>query len=80
MTLDPLLAVIEVSAIFVSAISGLIEAFRKRMDAVGVFAVAFVTALFVVRGLLAFVSRHGYAVFGWWRIALGLAALVFFSL
>lgn len=44
------------------------------------FGVAFVTALFVVRGLLAFVSRHGYAVFGWWRIALGLAALVFFSL
>lgn len=44
MTLEPLLVVIEISAIVVFAISGLIEAVRKRMDAVGVFAVAFVTA------------------------------------
>ncbi|PKP67534.1 MAG: undecaprenyl-diphosphatase, partial [Alphaproteobacteria bacterium HGW-Alphaproteobacteria-5] len=40
------------------------------------FVVAFVAALIVVRGLLGFVSRHGYAVFGWWRIILGTAALV----
>jgi len=25
----------------------------------------------VVRGLLDFVSRHGFALFGWWRIAVG---------
>jgi undecaprenyl-diphosphatase len=30
----------------------------------------------VVRSLLGFVSRRGYAVFGWWRIGVGTAALV----
>jgi uncharacterized membrane protein YeiH len=44
MTFQPLLTVIEISAIIVFAISGLIEAVRKRMDLIGVFAVAFVTA------------------------------------
>ncbi len=39
------------------------------------FAVAFVSALFVVRWLLGFVSRRGYAFFGWWRIIVGLVAL-----
>jgi undecaprenyl-diphosphatase len=39
------------------------------------FVVAFLVALLVVRGLLNFVSQHGYAVFGWWRIMLGSAAL-----
>jgi uncharacterized membrane protein YeiH len=38
------LTIIEISAILVFAISGLIEAVRKRMDIVGVFTVAFVTA------------------------------------
>jgi undecaprenyl-diphosphatase len=40
------------------------------------FAAAFVAAILVVRWLLDFVSRHGYAVFGWWRIGVGLLALV----
>jgi undecaprenyl-diphosphatase len=40
------------------------------------FVCAFVSAVIVVRGLLDFVSRRGYAVFGWWRIAVGLAALL----
>lgn len=39
------------------------------------FAVAFVTALVVVRSVLGFISRHGYALFGWWRIIVGSAAL-----
>ena len=30
----------------------------------------------VVRWLLNFVSRRGYALFGWWRIIVGSAALV----
>lgn len=79
MTLDPLLAVIEVSAIFVSAISGLIEAFRKRMDVVGVFAVAFVTAfgggtlrdLLIDRRPLFWVQHQGYV---WLVLALTLIA------
>lgn len=40
------------------------------------FAAAFIAAIFVVRHLLNFVSRRGYAVFGWWRIGVGIAALV----
>ncbi|APO68946.1 undecaprenyl-diphosphatase protein [Rhizobium gallicum] len=36
------------------------------MIAIG-FAAAFVAALCVVRTLLAFVSRRGYGIFGWWR-------------
>jgi undecaprenyl-diphosphatase len=39
------------------------------------FAVAFVTALLVVRWVLNFISRNGYALFGWWRIIVGCAAL-----
>jgi undecaprenyl-diphosphatase len=39
------------------------------------FVTAFVVAVFVVRGLLDFVSRRGYAPFGWWRIAVGTAGL-----
>jgi undecaprenyl-diphosphatase len=40
------------------------------------FAVAFVTALVVVRWTLDFVSRNGFALFGWWRIIVGSAAVV----
>ena len=36
---------------------------------------AFVTALFVVRFLLDFVSRHGFAPFAWWRIVVGVIGL-----
>lgn len=39
------------------------------------FAMAFVTAVLVVRWVLGYVSRKGYALFGWWRIIVGLAAL-----
>lgn len=39
------------------------------------FVTAFFAALVVVRVLLEFVSRHGYAPFGWWRIIVGAAGL-----
>jgi undecaprenyl-diphosphatase len=39
------------------------------------FVTAFITALLVVRVLLDYVSRRGFAVFGWWRIAIGAAGL-----
>jgi undecaprenyl-diphosphatase len=39
------------------------------------FIAAFVTALVVVRSLLAFVSRNGYALFGWWRLVVGTVGL-----
>ena len=40
------------------------------------FVMAFISAVLVVRWLLDYVSKHGYALFGWWRIVVGAAALV----
>ncbi|HYM74265.1 MAG TPA: undecaprenyl-diphosphate phosphatase, partial [Stellaceae bacterium] len=40
------------------------------------FVVAFIAALIVVRWLVDFVSRHGFGVFAWYRIALGIVALI----
>ena len=38
------------------------------------FVAAFIVALFVVRGVLGYISRHGFALFGWWRIIVGVLA------
>jgi len=40
------------------------------------FITAFIAAVFVVRHLLDYVSRHGFALFGWWRIIVGAVALI----
>ncbi len=40
------------------------------------FALAFLSAVLVVRWTLDFVSRNGFAVFGWWRIIVGSGALI----
>ena len=40
------------------------------------FVAAFVSGVFVVRYLLAFVSRHGFALFAWWRIIVGALGFV----
>jgi undecaprenyl-diphosphatase len=40
------------------------------------FVTAFISALIVVRSFLGFVSRHGFALFAWWRIAVGSAGLI----
>ncbi len=46
------------------------------MGQIGVgFAAAFVVAILVVRWVLAFLARHGFALFGWWRIILGALVL-----
>lgn len=39
------------------------------------FVFAFISAVLVVRWLLGYVSKHGYALFGWWRIIVGSVAL-----
>ena len=44
------------------------------MIAVG-FAVAFVSALFTIRGLLRYVAHHDFVPFAWYRIAFGLLIL-----
>ena len=40
------------------------------------FAAAFIVGTLVVRYLLTFVSRYGFAPFAWWRIAVGGAGLI----
>jgi undecaprenyl-diphosphatase len=40
------------------------------------FVAAFFAAMLVVKALLDFVSRHGYAPFAWWRIGVGTAGLI----
>ncbi|MDM7931721.1 undecaprenyl-diphosphate phosphatase [Tabrizicola sp.] len=44
------------------------------------FAVAFVSAIVVVRWVLSYIGRNGYALFGWWRIIVGSVALLALSL
>ncbi len=44
------------------------------------FAVAFITAALLVKPLLAFISRHGFAPFAWYRIAVGALVLVALTL
>ena len=43
------------------------------------FVAALVSALIVVRWLLNYVSQHGYALFGWWRIIVGCVVLLVLS-
>jgi undecaprenyl-diphosphatase len=40
------------------------------------FVMAFIAAVIVVRTLLDFVARRGYALFGWWRILIGTLGLI----
>ena len=40
------------------------------------FVMAFITAVFVVRRLLDFVSRRGYGLFAWWRLIVGTVGLI----
>lgn len=44
------------------------------------FIAAFLTALVVVRAALAFISRHGFKPFAWYRIAVGLVMLFVLSI
>lgn len=55
-----------------------LDAAALKSIAIG-FVVAFIAGVLVVRSLLDFVSRHGFAPFAWWRITvggIGLAALL----
>jgi undecaprenyl-diphosphatase len=54
---------------------GVLSAEDVTLIVVG-FLCAFGSAVLVVTSLLGFVSRRGYAVFGWWRIAVGAGALI----
>ena len=53
----------------------------SSLSSIGVgFVVAFISGLIVVKWLLGYVSSHGFALFGWWRIIVGGVALVLLSL
>ena len=41
------------------------------------FVVSFISALVVIKGLLAFVSRRSFVPFAWYRIALGVLVAAF---
>jgi len=51
-----------------------LDAGEAGIIAIG-FVAAFLSGLCVVRWLLGYISRYGYAVFGWWRIAVGCVAM-----
>lgn len=40
------------------------------------FVAAFIVAILVVRWVLSYVGRNGFAIFGWWRIIVGTVVLV----
>jgi undecaprenyl-diphosphatase len=65
------------------------EAYKSRAEfaggsnflliAIG-FAVSFICGWFVVKRLLGYVSEHGFALFAWWRIAIGALGLIALAL
>jgi undecaprenyl-diphosphatase len=64
------------------------EAYKSKAQLVGGnmliiaigFAVSFIAGWFVVKTLLGYVSRHGFALFAWWRIAVGALGLIALAL
>jgi undecaprenyl-diphosphatase len=40
------------------------------------FVVSFVSGLVVIKAMLGFVAKHGFAPFAWWRILVGGAGLL----
>src|SRR5664279_1999225 len=64
------------------------ESYKNRADmttdhlgvvAIG-FVVSFVVAIIVVKTFLAYVTRHGFALFAWWRVIVGTLGLVALAL
>jgi undecaprenyl-diphosphatase len=37
---------------------------------------AFAVSMLIIKGLMAFIKKHSFTVFGWYRIALGILVLV----
>jgi undecaprenyl-diphosphatase len=48
---------------------------HSALIAIG-FAVSFVTAIVVVKTFLSYVTRHGFALFAWWRVIVGTLGLI----
>jgi len=41
--------------------------------------VSFAVSIFIVRFLMAFIKKHNFKIFGWYRIALGILVLLYFG-
>ncbi len=52
---------------------------NAALVAVG-FIVSFISAWFVVKTFLGYVTRHGFTLFVWWRVAVGTAGLIALAL
>jgi undecaprenyl-diphosphatase len=46
----------------------------------GGFIVSFIVAIVVVKAFVAYISRHGFAPFAWYRIVAGAAALAWLTM
>ena len=44
------------------------------------FVVSFITAIIVVKSFLGYVTRHGFALFAWWRVIVGTLGLIALAL
>ena len=44
------------------------------------FVVSFVVAMAVIKAFVAYVSRHGFAPFAWYRIVAGIVAIAWLAL
>jgi undecaprenyl-diphosphatase len=54
--------------------------FDKTLLVVVGFVTSFVAAWFVVKTLLDYVTRHGFALFAWWRVIVGSLGLIALAL
>ena len=59
--------------------NGALTGDEKMILAVGMI-VAFVVSMFIIRFLMSYIRRHDFKVFGWYRIALGAAVILYFTL
>jgi undecaprenyl-diphosphatase len=57
---------------------------EMTMDHIGIVAIGFVvsliTAVIVVKTFLAYVTRHGFTLFAWWRVIVGTLGLIALAL
>ncbi len=75
-------------AVPVMAGASLLKLFKFGFDFTGTellllaigFFTAFVVSVLVIRFLMQFIKKHDFTVFGWYRIALGLAVILYFVL
>jgi undecaprenyl-diphosphatase len=44
------------------------------------FVMSFITAIIVVKTFLGYVTRHGFALFAWWRVIVGSLGLIALAL